>query len=203
MWAELARHHQEPGKIRNSECFALAKPQMDNKNWLCIQTAGGFERAANDRLQSRGIETLYPKILSKRSYFGGPPKPVTLSLYPRYLFAYCSMEDYQHAALNQRREVLSLLRFQSGPAIVSEAIISEIRSRLDENGILIVERAPELKCGSRIRITDGCFTGYEGLFQRGDETRVWALLRAIDDSTLHNRITEQVVLLPRDSVAAA
>lgn len=177
---------------------------MDNQEprWFCVNTASGFEKAANDRLRSKGIETLYPRLSTTRTYFYSKPKPVILPLFPRYLFAFCSLQDYQHAALNQRKEVLSLLRFSSGPAIVSEAIISEIRARLDADGVLLRERLSELTQGAAIRVVSGPLTGYEGLFQRGDKERVWALIRAIDDSTLNPQIAQKPVMVYRSQIEA-
>lgn len=162
---------------------------MNETNWYCIHTASGFEKLANDRLQARHIQTFYPRHSKIVTYFGHIKKPVERPYYPRYLFARCSIEDYLLAAFGQRKEVLSILDFGRGPAVVPEDMMAEMFPLFDESGLLKVDIAKKSQHrfveGERIRVVSGCFSGYEGIFQREEKNRVWAMLAAIDDSTLH------------------
>jgi transcriptional antiterminator RfaH len=60
--------------------------------------------------------------------------------------------------------VVSVVRFGRSAARVPDDLITALRAREDEQGIQILP-VEGYKPGSRVRITQGSFAGYEGIFQ--------------------------------------
>lgn len=156
-----------------------SKPLMDNRNWLCIRTTTGREALAASRLESRRIETFAPRTLGLSRAFG-VSREVARALFPGYFFAFASLPEYQNAALGMRKEILCVLGFGSGPAVVDGMVIDEIRARIADDGFVYL--AESQMAGERfmpnqpVIVTDGPLEGYEGLFVRDEKQRVIVLM---------------------------
>ena len=72
--------------------------------------------------------------------------------------------------------MVSIVRFGREAARVPDSLMAVLRAREDTQGIQIVP-IEEYKPGSRVRITQGSFAGYEGIFQAASSRdRVTVLL---------------------------
>ena len=71
---------------------------------------------------------------------------------------------------------MSLVRFAYQPAQVPDDLIAALREREGPEGIVLVAREV-FRRGTRVRINDGKFAGYEGIFfARSGHDRVVILL---------------------------
>lgn len=147
-------------------------------NWYCIGTSSGKERVAEDRLKSFKIQTFLP--FTEQSYLDGFENERTRrrALFPGYLFAHCERGDYSLAASGWRKEILRLIGFGSEPQIVPEAIIADIRQRVDlQTGLVVLDDG--LRLGEQVEIVAGAYAGQVGLFCRDEQKRVWVLLELL------------------------
>jgi transcriptional antiterminator RfaH len=85
-------------------------------------------------------------------------------MFPRYLFIHLNRETDNWAPIRSTLGVVSIVRFGRTAARVPDDLLAMLRSREDAQGIQILP-VEEYKPGSRVRITQGGFAGYEGIFQ--------------------------------------
>lgn len=93
-------------------------------------------------------------------------KRVTLvaPMFPRYLFIHLNSQTDNWAPIRSTLGVVSVVRFGRAAARVPDDLITALKSREDIQGIQILP-VDEYRPGSRVRITQGGFAGYEGIFQ--------------------------------------
>jgi transcription antitermination factor NusG len=152
---------------------------MNQKSWYCLSSSVGRERAAEARLQSKSIETCLPLCLKIREtpYIRSE---TTAALFPGYLFAYTSLNGYQNAMLGLGVGLMRFVRAASIPQVVDEGVIWEIRSRMNEHGLVETDdqrlAREVLTPGESVRVVEGASSGYEGLFVRDEKTRIIVLM---------------------------
>ncbi|MFZ5905776.1 MAG: transcription termination/antitermination protein NusG [Nitrospirota bacterium] len=145
--------------------------------WYAIYTKPAREDLVSSRLQTVGIEILNPKIRAKK-YRKHRLVEVVEPLFPNYLFASFERERYAHLIT-----YTSGVRFIVGkdnPVVVHDEIVSAIKERVGPDNILIL-RPEKFACGDRVRIKEGPFKDFHGIFTRevrGPE-RVTVLLDAL------------------------
>lgn len=131
-------------------------------NWYAVHIKPKQARLATLSLQSLGLETFYPQlkenrvIRRKRSTVVGP-------LFPGYCFVRFHMASH-YKAVHYAHGVRGLVSFGARPAVVDEAAIYAIKSRIE--GDYAVLRSPVFKAGQVVRIQDGPFEGLEAVFER-------------------------------------
>jgi transcriptional antiterminator RfaH len=97
-------------------------------------------------------------------------------MFPRYLFIHLDSETDNWGPIRSTLGVVSIVRFGQRPANVPDALVQLLRSHEDLQGIQIIT-PDDLKPGTRVRVTDGSFTGYEGIFEaKSSRQRVVVLL---------------------------
>jgi transcription antitermination factor NusG len=146
-------------------------------DWYCISTTTLKERVAAARLDGFGVETFAPQTQKFISNGHGGGSYRSWPLYPGYLFARCELSRYSLAASQSRKEILRLIDFGSGPAVVDEFLIEEIKSRIGPDGFIWLDDA--LKIGGQVRITSGVFEGQVGLFHADEQRRVVVMLELL------------------------
>ncbi|MBK1735925.1 transcription/translation regulatory transformer protein RfaH [Halorhodospira abdelmalekii] len=103
-------------------------------------------------------------------------------MFPRYLFIRLAAGIEDWSPIRSTYGVSGLVRFGPWPAQVPDALVELIRERTAQG---YCDLAPEpLHPGERVRVLDGPFKGYEGIFQakRGDE-RAIILLDLVNQHT--------------------
>ena len=143
--------------------------------WYLVYCKPRQESVARENLTRQGYETYLPIMRDARRRQG---KRVVLMapMFPRYLFIHLNRQTDNWAPIRSTLGVVSIVRFGRSAARVPNDLIFLLRSREDSQGIQIlpVER---YKPGSRVRITQGGFAGYEGIFQAASSRdRVTVLL---------------------------
>jgi transcription antitermination factor NusG len=155
-------------------------------NWYCISTKANNEKKAAARLNSKGIETLAPRVLSVIPNGYGDWFERERPLFPGYLFAKCSFEQYQLAASETRKEILRMVRFADAPQVVDEFIIDEIKDRIGDDGyVQLSGRQARTSKGYLYQPNDSVLISYggstiEGLFVREEKQRIVVLMTMLN-----------------------
>ncbi len=129
--------------------------------WYVLNTKPHKERQVASLLRTRELEVYLPIV---RVNPVNPRAARLRAYFPNYLFANV---DFEVVALSEMRWIPGLRRlveFGNQPAVVSDNIVLELRRRIAEisaAGGLVMDG---LQAGDRIRIVDGPFVGYEGVF---------------------------------------
>ncbi len=121
------------------------------------------ETVARENLTRQGYETYLPVMREVRRRQG---RRVTLNapMFPRYLFIHLNSQTDNWAPIRSTLGVVSIVRFGRAAARVPDVLITAMKSREDANGIQVLP-IEEYRPGTRVRITQGSFAGYEGIFQ--------------------------------------
>ncbi|MEW6331744.1 MAG: transcription/translation regulatory transformer protein RfaH [Pseudomonadota bacterium] len=131
--------------------------------WYLVYCKPRQESVARENLTRQGYETYLPRMRDVRRRQG---RRVTLiaPMFPRYLFIHLNRATDNWAPIRSTLGVVSVVRFGRAAARVPDELLAMLRSREDAQGIQILP-VEEYKPGSRVRITEGGFAGYEGIFQ--------------------------------------
>lgn len=150
----------------------------DNLHWYVVHTHPKQEDRANSNLVGF-LETLAPKLrVNKYNEFTGQVSRIAKPLFPGYIFSRFRFNELYHK-IRFTRGVHSLICFNNEPTPVDDDIIDMIRARIGDDGF--VKTADELKVGDEVRINDGRFENFCGVFERElpDMDRVSILLNTI------------------------
>lgn len=128
-------------------------------HWYVLNVKPHKERIVNRFLRSKEVEVYFPTL---RVQPVNPRASTIRPYFPGYLFVRLDLQDRGKNALRWTPGTRGLVRFGSEPAMVPDALISELRERVAEANEMRDD--PELQSGDRVRITGGPFEGYEGLF---------------------------------------
>jgi transcriptional antiterminator RfaH len=145
------------------------------RTWYLVYCKPRQESVARENLARQGYEIYLPFMRDVRRRQG---KRVSLiaPMFPRYLFIHLNRETDNWAPIRSTLGVVSVVRFGRTAARVPDDLLVMLRSREDAQGIQILP-VEEYKPGSRVRITQGGFAGYEGIFQAASgRDRVTVLL---------------------------
>ena len=152
----------------------------ESRQWYVLYTHLKQEERANENLRSWGVETLHPKLRTRRyNEFTGAPAYITQPLFPRYLLAKFNARE-QLPKIRFTRGVHNVVCFGESPAPVDQDIIDLLRTRIDENGF--VKEDDELQPGDKVVISAGPLRNLIGIFEREvkGSDRITILLTAIE-----------------------
>ena len=173
------------------------KNAEDTSRWYVVHTKSRQEERANSNLQAWGVETLNPKVKTRRyDQFIGTPLHISQPLFPRYIFARFNA-DKQLSKIWFTRGVQNVVCFGGNPASVDEDIIELLQARIDESGF--VKTRDELKRGDKVMIKAGPMRNFVGVFEREVKAseRIEILLTSI---SYQGRLLVQRDLVERVSV---
>jgi transcription antitermination factor NusG len=129
-------------------------------NWYAIYTRPRHEKSVVEQCRQRGFETFLPLYTAKRIWKQRKAE-VLLPLFPAYLFVRMCLQD--RLRVLSIPSAVSLVSFQGAPAIIPDDQIQALSTAIAR---LRVEPHEYLAVGNRVRITDGPFTGLEGVLVR-------------------------------------
>lgn len=156
----------------------MAASDPGERTWYLVYCKPRQESVARENLLRQGYETYLPVMRDVRRRKG---RRVTLiaPMFPRYLFIHLNRQTDNWAPVRSTLGVVSIVRFGRMAARVPDELVKLLRSREDQQGIQILP-VEEYKPGSRVRITQGGFAGYEGIFQAATgRDRVTVLLNVL------------------------
>jgi transcriptional antiterminator RfaH len=140
--------------------------------WYLVQCRARQEERAQEHLQRQGFECYRPLYERERVQHGRKRFEIA-GLFPGYLFIQLDHIHDNWAPIRSTRGVIQIVRFNAYPLPVADAIVEEIRRRIEGRPI----REPHLKSGDPVVITEGAFSGIEAIFvASAGEERVVLLL---------------------------
>jgi transcriptional antiterminator RfaH len=130
-------------------------------NWYCVHTRPTKEEQAIRHCQQvLGVETYFPRLRRQRT-IRRVRRETTEALFPRYFF--CRVDPATHyRAIRYTPEVIDVVNFGGGPAIVPPEVIGNLKQWAGET-IDLITIQPGLQPGDRVRITDGPLLGLEAI----------------------------------------
>jgi transcriptional antiterminator RfaH len=121
---------------------------------------------------------------------------VARPLFPRYLFVALDVARDRWRTVQSTFGVSNLVVVGNDPVAMPAGVVEEIRAREGAQGFVQLGLPAGLKPGSPVRLLDGVFAEYRGVFERlADDRRVTVLLELLG--------REVRVFVPAASVAAA
>jgi transcriptional antiterminator RfaH len=143
------------------------------RRWYVIRAKPRRERFVREQLQSQGLEVFYPAV---RVHPVNPRAAKERAYFPGYLFAHLDLEAVGANRLRWLPAAVGLLEFGGEPAVVPEALVSQLKRRIASiqaaGGLVFADLQP----GDAVKITSGPFAGYEAIFdlrlQGADRVRV-------------------------------
>jgi transcriptional antiterminator RfaH len=155
--------------------------------WFAIQAKAADERIAEASLAQVGLETLLPLVRRKPAGWRARQNPMK-ALFPGYLFARFCPDNHLREA-RYARGVVRVVSAGDRPLPVEAPIIESLRARMDAAGCVSLDVKP-FTPGEAVRITDGPFAGWEGVFDSalGDAQRLVILLETFQQGRLVMRV---------------
>jgi transcriptional antiterminator RfaH len=166
----------------------------NSARWYVVQTKPHAESKAQEHLRRQGFTTYLPTMIKSRRH-ARKTERVSRPLFPCYMFVLIDRTHQGWHAIRSTFGVSNLVGSENGPIAVREGIIEAIRQREGADGYFRLD-PPKLVRGAAVRVLDGVFTSFLGLFEcTSDKDRVAVLL-----NLLGRRVR---VVLEAESVAAA
>jgi transcriptional antiterminator RfaH len=132
-------------------------------SWFCLRAQPKREHIAAACLrQNTEVEAFCPRVRYRKPTNRGPVWFVE-SMFPGYLFARFDYAAF-YRLVRQRPGVTGFVHFGNRLALLPDALISEIKSRMGDDEILEINQG--LEPGQNVQITQGPFQGLEGLVTR-------------------------------------
>ena len=123
-------------------------------------TKPNHEAIAATNLQRQGFLYYYPRFLMKKP----GANPVVRPLFPRYMFV---LIGQVWRSLGSTRGISYVLMGDSGPQLVPDSVVKQIKSREDKNGLYQLVAPPKFHSGETVKCDSGPLAGlpliYEGM----------------------------------------
>ena len=151
---------------------------MSDKRWYLVYAKPRQEHIAKENLERQGYATYLPLMrvprrrLSRRTIRVEP-------MFPRYLFILLDKITDNWAPIRSTVGVSNLVRFGGEAAPVPGDLIDALRARENNEGVQDFPLHSYTR-GQKVRIEEGPFMGYEGIFlAKTSDERVLVLLDLI------------------------
>jgi len=158
----------------NNEQITISRA-VEMKNWYAVQCKPNQDARAEEHLCNQQYE-VYRPLARVRKRCQGQIRHAIESLFPRYLFVHLDdfMEDW--GPIRSTRGVAQMVRFAGWPAVVPDDVIQQLHCHTDDHNCVDMTAA-HYRPNQRVRVVEGPFSGYEGLFtSKKGEDRVIILL---------------------------
>lgn len=144
--------------------------------WYVVQSQPNAERKAVAHLERQGFATYLPRYLKRRRH-ARKIEIVPAPLFPRYLFVGIDLEVQRWRSIFSTVGVSRLVCNGETPTPIAAQVLDSLRTREDGEGYVRLDRRPNLGAGDRVRVLDGVFADYLGLYEGiRDSDRVSILL---------------------------
>ncbi len=145
------------------------------RKWYLIYSKPRAEELAATHLSRQEYVHYLPLITATRTHKGRLLNRIE-PMFPRYLFISLDTKNDNWAPIRSTIGVSSLVKFGNQPAVVPTELVEALRSRENADGMLSLP-ARNFDKGDHVRIFDGPFKDYEGIFlARNSNERVIILL---------------------------
>lgn len=148
------------------------------RRWYLIYSKPRQEGLARDNLDRQGYETYLPLLRTPRRRLGRRLIRIE-PMFPRYFFIHLDTATDNWAPIRSTVGVSTLVRFGMDPSPVPDDLIELLRQRDDSSGVQDIAMH-HFHTGQKIRIEEGPFMGYEGIFlAETSQQRVLVLLDVV------------------------
>lgn len=155
---------------------ARAAVSQTAKKWYLVYTKPRQERTARTNLDRQGYETYLP-LMRKSLRRRGRRATSVVPMFPRYLFIHLDQSTDNWGPIRSTLGVVSIVRFGREPARAPDELVNYLHTCEDEEGVQVIP-PEDIRPGTKVRIADGAFTGYEGVYlARSSRERVVVLLQ--------------------------
>lgn len=134
---------------------------MGSKSWFLVHSKPSQEDTAAVNLTRQGYEVYLPRARVRRRLHGRMTERVQ-PLFPRYLFVELDAHTDDWAPIRSTLGVSRLVRFGEYPASVPGSLIELLKSRESEG--VHDWSVPALHAGQKVRVLEGAFRDFEGIF---------------------------------------
>jgi transcription antitermination factor NusG len=141
-----------------TEGARLIQKRKLGKAWYIWHTRPRAEKAVHERLLKKGIEVYLPLQKELRQW-SDRKKWVEMPLFPGYIFTCIDVAGFGNVQFTEG--ILSHVRFESGPAILRQEQIQEIKRTLSGNRIIEIADNFFAK-GEEVHIVAGPLRGLKG-----------------------------------------
>lgn len=133
--------------------------------WFVARTQTRRENWAAENIARQGAEFYLPRVAEEVYVRRGAPYVVRARcLFPSYIFV--RSPNGQWRFLLGTFGVTELIMSGAQPAVVADGEIARIQAREDVDGIVHLPARPSrFVHGSQVRVADGPFVGYVGIYQ--------------------------------------
>lgn len=155
-----------------------------NDAWYLIYSKPRQEDKAWWNLDRQGFRCYLPYVRVRRLY-RRRHRTFIEPMFPRYLFVRLAAGVEDWSPIRSTYGVCGLVRFGTWPARVPDELVDAIRERTEQG---YLDLCPEpLQRGDKVKILDGPFAAYEGVFQaeRGEDRAIILL----DVANRHTQLT--------------
>jgi transcriptional antiterminator RfaH len=143
--------------------------------WYVAQTHPHAEVKAGLHLTRQGFEIYLPRYLKKRRH-ARRVETVAAPLYPGYVFVTIDCGVQRWRSIQSTIGVSRLVCHGDDPAAVPEGIVEELKRRQDENGLIGFQQRARFNPGDTVRVVEGVFSDYLGLYEGIDDRERAAIL---------------------------
>lgn len=152
--------------------------QEARPEWFAVHTKPRQERIALEHLERQGFDCFLPMAVNPYQRLS-PGDPRVEPLFPRYLFLNAVAGRQSLGPVRSTRGVANLVRFGMQLATLPEQTIQLIRDRRDpDTGLVQLDPVP-VQAGDKVRVFDGPFAGFQGIFKERKGERRALLLMSI------------------------
>ncbi len=130
-------------------------------DWYAIQSKPNKEDALFGQLENQGYEVFFPRI---RVTPVNPRAKKIKAYFPGYMFVHVDIAKVGISAFQWMPFARGMVAFDQELATVPEALINQIRRRVDQVNAAGGEIFDGLQKGDDVFIHDGPFAGYEAIF---------------------------------------
>lgn len=159
-----------------------------DRQYYVVRTKTRREVVAAASLSSFGIHVVAPRVEEVRKTLHRD-NIIVVPMFRGYIFAKLNLEYFY--SLGQIHGVASLVSFGGPPPQVEASFVEELKSRMGRDGVirLAAARAPKtnyLAPGDQVKIDQGVFSGYFGVFQQelDSDGRARVLLDSLYSTTI-------------------
>ncbi|MCR4308120.1 MAG: transcription/translation regulatory transformer protein RfaH, partial [Candidatus Berkelbacteria bacterium] len=126
---------------------------------------------ALQNLQRQAFECFLPMAENPYQRRSKKHQKIIEPLFPRYLFLNAIAEIQNLAPVRSTLGVISMVRFGTELAVISEHIINAIKQKINPDTGLIKIQPLEIKPGDKVRVFDGPLAGLNGIVQEKNSER--------------------------------
>jgi len=170
----------------------MGTADLGHLHWYLIKTRPRDEEKVLYFLNFARYSHLFPTYW-KAPLFGR--KRERKPLFPGYIFVHVKLEEAYHK-IRYTRGVSGFVRFGELPLRVPNGIIESLKARTHGDGTVRMVSKP-LRRGDLIRITDGPFAGFEGVFVESlnDGERIALLIQGLNSARVEvNRLFTSAIM---------